>query len=61
MQKPHVLQWLALGGLQILQVEQYLSQNDLLSTTGHTKPMPLSGFQPHKPCLSHVCTQDMLQ
>ena len=24
MQKPHVLQWLALGGRQILQVEQYL-------------------------------------
>ena len=27
MQKPHVLQWLALGGLHMLQVEQYLDRS----------------------------------
>ena len=30
MQKPHVLQWLALGGRHILQVEQYLRHIDSL-------------------------------
>lgn len=30
MQKPHVLQWLALGGLHMLHVEQYLGQQQAL-------------------------------
>lgn len=31
MQKPHVLQWLALGGLQMLHVEQYLAAQACLN------------------------------
>ncbi len=47
MQKPHVLQWLALGGLQMLHVEQYLSQSCLLSGRGHIKLMALQSFFNH--------------
>ena len=48
MQKPHVLQWLALGGLHMLHVEQYLQDN--LASEGGTKGKVLEGCS-HRFCL----------
>ena len=61
MQKPHVLQWLALGGLQMLHVEQYLQQMHCSPKGETSSQLLLKMFRSTTPALLCVCMQGKMQ